>query len=107
MIPIEQVTVVSTLLFGVGFIGVLVRRNLISVMLSLQLMLAAVSLAFVGFNRVWAVSADGAARLDGQVFALVIASVGVAQLALGLGIAVAFVRTRNSTSIEDVSVLKW
>lgn len=107
MVPMEHVIGLSGLLFAIGVVGALVRRSLIAVLLSLELMLAAANLAFVGFNRVWAQAPDGAARLDGQVFALLVLAVGVAQLVVGLGIVLSLLRNRDSLDIEDVSVLRW
>ena len=75
MVPIEHVIGLSITLFTIGVVGALVRRNLIVILMSIELMLNAVNLALVGFNRVWAVGAMGEGRLDGQIFVLMIISV--------------------------------
>jgi NADH-quinone oxidoreductase subunit K len=106
-IPIEQVITLSALLFVIGIVGALTRRNLIVILMSIELMLNAVNLAFVGFNRVWSVTAEGVARLDGQVFALLIVAVAAAEVAVGLGILLALVRNRDSLNVDDVSLLRW
>ena len=106
-IPIEHVLVLSAALFGVGIVGVLTRRNVIVILMSVELMLNAANLALVGFNRVWSADADGAARLDGQVFAVVIIAVAAAEVAVGLGILLSLIRNRDSLNIDDASLLRW
>lgn len=106
MIPLEHVIALSAILFAIGAIGVLVRRNVIVVMMSIELMLNAVNLAFVGFNRAWP-SAGGAHALDGQVFVLMVIAVAAAEVAIGLGIVIAMFRNRDSVDIEAASLLRW
>jgi NADH-quinone oxidoreductase subunit K len=106
MIPLEHVTLLSAVLFGIGVIGVVTRRNLIVILMSIELMLNAVNLAFVGFNRLWPGAADRPA-LDGQVFVLMVITVAAAEVAVGLGIVISMFRNRDSVDIEDVSLLKW
>ncbi len=106
MLPIEHVIALSTVLFTIGAVGALTRRNLIVILMSIELMLNAANLALVGFNRIHAAGADGSA-LDGQIFVLMVISVAAAELAVGLGMVIALVRNRDSMNIEDVSVLKW
>jgi NADH:ubiquinone oxidoreductase subunit K len=106
MIPLEHVIGLSALLFVIGVAGVAVRRNLIVVLMSIELMLNAVNLAFVGFNRMWPGTLD-APRLDGQVFVLMVITVAAAEVAVGLGIVISMFRNRDSVNLEDVSLLKW
>jgi NADH-quinone oxidoreductase subunit K len=106
MLPIEHVIGLSTVLFTIGMVGVLTRRNLIVILMSIELMLNAANLAFVGFNRIWAASPEGSA-LDGQIFVLIVVTVAAAEMAVGLGMLIALVRNRDSMNIEDMSVLKW
>jgi NADH-quinone oxidoreductase subunit K len=106
-IPIEHVITLSAALFSVGLVGMLTRRNVLVIMMSIVLMLNAVSLAMVGFNRVWSADADGAMRLDGQVFALTIIAVTAALVAVGLGIVIALLRNRESLDIDAASLLRW
>jgi len=105
-IPLEHVIGLSALLFTVGAIGALVRRNLVAILMSIELMLNASNLALVGFNRVHA-QAFGASALDGQVFALFVMSVAAAEIAVGLAMLIALVRNRDSMNVEDVSLLEW
>jgi NADH-quinone oxidoreductase subunit K len=74
--------------------------------MSIELMLNAVNLAFVGFNRMWP-GVEGAARIDGQIFVLMVITVAAAEVAVGLGIVISMFRNRDSINVEDVSLLKW
>jgi NADH-quinone oxidoreductase subunit K len=106
MVPLEHVIALSALLFAIGVVGALTRRNLIVVLMSVELMLNAVNLAFVGFNRLWS-ERGGESALDGQVFVLMVITVAAAEVAVGLGLLIAMVRNRDSVNVEDVSLLKW
>jgi NADH-quinone oxidoreductase subunit K len=75
-------------------------------MMSIELMLNAANLAFVGFNRLWPGTAD-VPRLDGQVFVLMVITVAAAEVAVGLGIVISMFRNRDSVNLEDVSLLRW
>ena len=108
MIPIGHVIALSAALFAIGVVGVLTRRNVIVILMSIELMLNAANLALVGFNRAWATaSAEAAARLDGQVLVLLVIAVAAAEVAVGLGILITLIRNRDSLNIDDVSVLRW
>ncbi len=106
MVPLEHVIGLSAILFMIGVLGVVTRRNLIVILMSIELMLNAVNLAFVGFNRLWAV-VDGIPSLDGQIFVLIVITVAAAEVAVGLGIVISLFRNRDSVDIEQVSLLKW
>ncbi|MEE8474073.1 MAG: NADH-quinone oxidoreductase subunit NuoK [Myxococcota bacterium] len=106
MVPLEHVIGLSAILFMIGVLGVITRRNLIVILMSIELMLNAVNLAFVGFNRIWTVI-DGVPRLDGQIFVLIVITVAAAEVAVGLGIVISLFRNRDSVDIEEVSLLKW
>jgi NADH-quinone oxidoreductase subunit K len=106
MIPLDHVIALSGILFTIGVIGVATRRNLIVILMSIELMLNAVNLAFVGFNRMWPV-VNGAPSYDGQVFVLMVITVAAAEVAVGLGIVISMFRNRDSVNIEDVSLLRW
>ena len=107
MVPVEHVIGLSAVLFGIGLAGAMVRRSLIAILLSVELMLNAANLAFVTFNRMWAMAPDGTPQLDGQVFSLFVIAVAAAEIAVALGIVVSLVHNRDSMNIEDASVLKW
>ena len=106
MIPLDHVIGLSAILFTIGVIGVATRRNLIVILMSIELMLNAVNLAFVGFNRMWPIR-DGAPAFDGQIFVLMVITVAAAEVAVGLGIVISMFRNRDSVNVEDVSLLKW
>ncbi len=106
MVPLDHVIGLSAILFMIGVIGVLTRRNLIVVLMSIELMLNAVNLAFVAFNRAWPGPAEQPA-LDGQVFVLMVITVAAAEVAVGLGIMISMFRNRDSVNLEEVSLLKW
>jgi NADH-quinone oxidoreductase subunit K len=100
MVPIEHAIALSAILFAIGTIGAITRRNLIVVLMSIELMLNAVNLALVAFSRLWG-------SLDGQIFVLMVIVVAAAEVAVGLGIVISLFRNRESMNIEDVSLLKW
>lgn len=97
---IEQAVALSGILFAIGAVGVLVRRNVIVVLMCIELMLNAVNLALVAFSRQWGDPA-------GQVFVLMVIVVAAAEVAVGLGIVIAIFRNRESVNVEDASLLRW
>ena len=89
----------SALLFTIGVVGVLIRRNAIVVFMCVELMLNSVNLSFLAFAR-------AAGSLDGQILAFFVMVVAAAEVVVGLGILVAIFRKRASTSVDDVNLLK-
>jgi NADH-quinone oxidoreductase subunit K len=89
----------SAILFGIGVVGVLIRRNAIVVFMCIELMLNAVNLSFITFAKT-----NGS--LDGQVLAFFVMVVAAAEVVVGLGILVDIFRKRSSTSVDDVNLLK-
>ena len=92
--------VLASLLFTVGAVGVLVRRNAIVVFMCIELMLNATNLAFVAFAR-------HHGNLDGQVMAFFVMVVAAAEVVVGLAIIVTIFRTRRSASVDDANLLKF
>ena len=92
--------ILSAVLFSIGIIGVLVRRNAIIVFMSIELMLNAANLAFVTFARM-----NG--NLDGQAVAFFVMVVAAAEVVVGLAIIVSIFRTRRSASIDEPNLLKY
>jgi NADH-quinone oxidoreductase subunit K len=90
----------SVLLFSIGAVAVLVRRNAIIVFMGVELMLNATNLAFVTFSRI-----NG--NLEGQVIALFVMLVAAAEVVVGLAIIMAIFRTRRSASVDDANLLKY
>ncbi|ADU96709.1 NADH-quinone oxidoreductase subunit NuoK [Thermovibrio ammonificans] len=91
---------VSALLFGIGMFGVIVRRNVISLFFSLELLLNSVNVLLVGFSKLHG-------NLFGEIFVFFVLAVAAAEAAVGLAIVVALYRLRKSTNTEDFSLLRW
>jgi NADH-quinone oxidoreductase subunit K len=100
MIPIAHAVALSGILFSLGVIGALTRRNLIVILMSIELMLNAVNLALIAFSRQWGDHA-------GQLFVVMVIVVAAAEVAVGLGIVIALFRNRESVNVDDASLLKW
>ena len=98
-IGLEHYLVVSALLFGVGLMGVIVRRNLLIIYMSLELMLNAANLALVAFSRF-------TGSLRGQVFVFFIITVAAAEVSVGLALIVALYRKRQTAHVEDLRSMK-
>lgn len=90
----------AAILFVIGGVGVLVRRNALVVFMSVELMLNAVNLAFVAFARLHG-------QLDGQVIAFFVMVVAAAEVVVGLAILTSIFRTRRSASVDDANLLKY
>jgi len=99
MVPLAHILALSAILFGLGAVGFVVRRNIITIFMCIELMLNAVNLAFIGFSRYLG-------NLDGQVFVFFVIVVAAAEAAVGLAIIIAVYRNRGSLSIEDLDSLK-
>ena len=97
---VEKAVALSALLFVLGTVGALTRRNLIVILMSIELMLNAVNLALLAFSRQWG-------DLTGHIFVLMVIVVAAAEVAVGLGIVISLFRNRESVNVEDVSLLKW
>ena len=99
----------ALVLFVLGTFGVLWRRNLLVALLSLQLMLAAGLLAFVGFSLTPPVAPNelAAVTATGQSFAVIAATIGVTEFVVGLAIVLAVVRNRDSVDVEDATAMRW
>lgn len=106
MISLGDYLLVSGLLFSIGFAGVLLRRNLIIIFMSLELMLNAANLSLVAFSR-FRVDSLGAPDYHAQVFVLFIITVAAAEVAVGLAIIVALYRARHTMHVEDINSLKF
>jgi NADH-quinone oxidoreductase subunit K len=98
-VGLEHYLVVSMLLFALGLIGVIVRRNLLVIYMGLELMLNAANLALVAFSRF-------NSTLDGQVFVFFIITVAAAEVSVGLALIVALYRKRQTAHVEDLTMMK-
>jgi NADH-quinone oxidoreductase subunit K len=99
MVPTHYFVILSAILFGLGVIAFIFKRNIIAVFMSIELMLNAVNLAFVAFSQFWQ-------RLDGQVFVLFVIVVAAAEAAVGLGIIILIFHNRQSLNVERIDELK-
>jgi NADH-quinone oxidoreductase subunit K len=99
-VGLEHYLVVSALLFCLGLLGVIVRRNLLVIYMSLELMLNAANLALVAFSRF-----NG--HLNGQVIVFFIIAVAAAEVAVGLALIVALYRKRQTAHVEDLTTMKF
>ncbi|HUE41162.1 MAG TPA: NADH-quinone oxidoreductase subunit NuoK [Chthoniobacterales bacterium] len=106
MITLGHYLVVSGILFTIGFAGVMLRRNLIIILMALELMLNAANLSLVAFSR-FHIDSSGAPNYSAQVFVFFIITVAAAEVAVGLAIIVALFRLRQTTHVEDITTLKF
>lgn len=98
-VGLEHYLVVSALLFSLGMLGIIVRRNILVMYMSLELMLNAANLALVAFSRF-------TNNLQGQVMVFFIITVAAAEVAVGLAIIVALYRKRQTAHVEDLTLMK-
>ena len=99
MVPVSYYVVLSALLFGLGVVGFLFKRNIVTMFMSIELMLNAVNLAFVAFGR-------SLGQLQGQVFVFFVIVVAAAEAAVGLAIVILIQRNRKTLNVERVNLLK-
>jgi NADH-quinone oxidoreductase subunit K len=100
VVPISYYLVLSAILFGLGVIAFIFKRNIITIFMAIELMLNAVNLAFVAFSRMLG-------QLDGQVFVLFVIVVAAAEAAVGLAIVIQIARNRRTLNVERVDTLKF
>ena len=98
-VGLEHYLIVSALLFSLGLLGVIVRRNLLVIYMSLELMLNAANLALVAFSRF-------NDNLNGQIMVFFIITVAAAEVSVGLALIVALYRRRQTAHVEDLSTMK-
>jgi NADH-quinone oxidoreductase subunit K len=100
MLSISHYLVLSLALFTIGVIGVVTRRNVIIILMSIELILNAVNINLVAFSRLFG-------SVEGQVFAIFIITDAAAEAAVGLGIIIAFFRNRETVLADEMDLLKW
>ncbi len=99
MVPVNYYVILAAVLFSIGALGVLVRRNALVVFMSVELMLNAANLAFVAFARAHN-------QLGGQIFVFFVIAVAAAEVAVGLALIVTIFRTKHSIDVDQMNVLK-
>ena len=100
MVPVSYYLVLSAVLFGLGVLAFVFKRNIITIFMAIELMLNAVNLAFVAASRLLG-------QLDGQVFVFFVIVVAAAEAAVGLAIIILIARNRQSLNVERVNLLKF
>ena len=100
MVPVTYYLALSAVLFSIGAVGVLIRRNVIVIFMSIELMLNAVNLSFVAFARQWH-------SMDGQVIVFFVMTVAAAEAAVGLAIIIAMFRNRETIHADEINLLRW
>jgi NADH-quinone oxidoreductase subunit K len=106
MATLGDFLIVSGILFTIGFAGTMLRRNIIIILMSLELMFNAANLSLVAFSR-FHIGTNGLPNYNAQVFVFFIITVAAAEVAVGLAIIVALYRARHTTHIEDIATLKF
>jgi NADH-quinone oxidoreductase subunit K len=99
MVPVNYYIILSAVLFSIGTLGVLIRRNPLVIFMSIELMLNSANLAFVTFARMHG-------SLNGQVFVFFIMAVAAAEVAVGLALIVQIFKTKHSINVDEMSSLK-
>ncbi|HTS35144.1 MAG TPA: NADH-quinone oxidoreductase subunit NuoK [Candidatus Solibacter sp.] len=105
-ISILHYIVLAAALFILGVVGVLTRRNVVVILMSIELILNAVNLNLVAFSRYWQ-AMHGPPALHGQVFAIFVITDAAAEAAVGLGILIAFFRNKETVNMDEVNLMKW
>lgn len=100
MIDISYYLIVSAILFTLGVIGVLVRRNAIIIFMCIELMLNAINLTLIAFSSFLG-------DINGQIFVFIVMTVAAAEAAVGLAIIIALFRNKESVNIDEINILKW
>ncbi len=99
-IPIQHFLILAAILFGLGVVGVITRRNAIVIFMSIELMLNAVNLTFLAFS-------NHLQNVEGQIFVFMVMVVAAAEVAVGLAIIVAIFRLRETVHVDEIRLLKW
>lgn len=99
MVPLVDYVILSVVLFTVGIAGILIRRNIITVLMSIEIMLNSVNLLFVAFSRYMG-------NVDGQIFVFFIFAIAAAEAAVGLALVVAYFKLKETIEVDEIKLLK-
>lgn len=102
MIPLSWYLIVAAILFCIGLYGAMARRNAISILMGVELMLNAININLVAFWRY--ITPDA---LTGQIFAIFVITVAAAEAAIGLALIISIFRNRDTVIVEEVDMMKW
>src|SRR5512142_721638 len=100
MVSLSSYLILSAVLFSIGVVGFLIRRNAIVIFMSLELMLNGANLAFVAFSRFLN-------SMDGQIIVVFVMSVAAAEAAVGLAIILAMHRTKKTVNADEMNLMRW
>ena len=100
MVSLPHYLILSALLFSMGVIGVLTRKNILIIFMCIELMLNAVNLTFIAFAR-------HLGNIDGQIFVFFVMTVAAAEVAVGLAIIVILYRFKSSVNVDSLNLMKW
>ena len=100
MVPTTFYLILAAVIFTIGAVGVLVRRNALIIFMCIEMMLNSVNLTLVAFANQWG-------NLNGQIFAFIIMAVAAVEVAVGLAILMAIVRHKDTTNVDEIHLLKW
>lgn len=100
MVPLSYYIVVAALMFVIGLMGILVRRNFLIILFSVELMLNAANINLVAFSRMYG-------EIDGQIISLFVIVIAAAEAAIGLAIIIVFFRKKATTNVDEIDLLKW
>ena len=100
MVPIQHYLILGAALFTIGVVGVLTRRNIMVILMSIELMMNAVNINLIAFS-------GRIGNVSGQVFAIFVITVAAAEAAVGLGIVIAMFRNKETMNINEIDLMKW
>lgn len=100
MVPISYYLILSAIIFTIGAVGVLGRRNALIIIMCVEMMLNSVNLTLIAFAMQWN-------NLNGQVFVFMVMAVAAAEVAVGLAILIAHFHLSKTTNIDDINLMKW
>jgi NADH-quinone oxidoreductase subunit K len=99
MVPTSYYLVLAAILFSIGIAAFLIKRNVITIVISIELMLNAVNLTFVAFSHMWH-------QISGQIFVFFVMVVAAAEAAVGLAIIISIFRTRQTLNVDEIDLMK-
>ena len=100
MVPLHHYLILSAVVFAIGVIGVLTRRNILIILMSIELMMNAVNINLIAFSRQFE-------HVMGQVFAVFVIVVAAAEAAVGLGIVIAMFANKETVNVDEMNVMRW
>lgn len=100
MVPLSHYLILSATLFSIGVLGVLVRRNAIVVFMCVEIMLNAVNISLIAFDRYLN-------QHDGQIFSFMVMCVAAAEVSVGLAIVIALFRNKATVNLDEINLMKW